>query len=194
MKSQRPDDPKFDSALDREIEALLAVNPRAGFENRVRARVAQEPIKATWRFRPTFVAAVATAFAAVVALVVFWPGGTQLPEPATRVAVAHDAAPLEPAKAPEVRPPATHLAPESAKRRTTANSELLIPAAEARAIRRLINGQFGPLPASVSDALRVTEGAGELGVPQIAIKPVEVPAPITVEAIDVSPAITEEGV
>jgi len=33
-----------------------------------------------------------------------------------------------------------------------------------------------------------------LGVPQIAIKPVEVPAPITVEAIDVSPAITEEGV
>jgi len=75
-------DPVNDSALEREVERALAVEPSPEFLVRVRARVADEPAPASRGFGWLFAGVAATAVAtAVVALVVLRP--EQRVEPAT---------------------------------------------------------------------------------------------------------------
>jgi hypothetical protein len=60
------------SALDREIESLVAVDPSPEFLARVRARVAEETPRASW-FRWELAAAAASVAIVVVAAATFWP-------------------------------------------------------------------------------------------------------------------------
>jgi hypothetical protein len=64
-------DPLNDAALEREIEALLSVEPSPGFVARVRSRVAEEPASSGWGWRWP-IAAVATAMALIVVGVALW--------------------------------------------------------------------------------------------------------------------------
>lgn len=61
-----------DSALEREIEAILGVDPSPGYVSRVRTRVASAPAPAAWRFGWTVLAAGTMAAAIIVALVLNW--------------------------------------------------------------------------------------------------------------------------
>jgi hypothetical protein len=202
MKPQRPSDPKSDDALDREIAGLLSVQPPADFVNKVRSRIAREPAPKPWLFRPWTVALATTAVAAVMVMIVFWPAETRPTEVPARTAEAvKDPAPVTPPTA--ARPIANDVSvpftvgtqkPTKPAKQQAANLELLIPATESRAIRRLLDGQFGPVPPNFSDISGTQEGSRELVVPQIAIEPVEIPKPITIDPIGMTPAITEEGV
>ena len=59
-------DPLNDAALEREVEALLLVQPSPEFVARVRSRVADESMSSGWGWRWPIAAAAVTATVAVV--------------------------------------------------------------------------------------------------------------------------------
>jgi hypothetical protein len=61
MDGHRHTDAVTDSALERDLEAMLAVEPSPEFLARVRTRVAAEPATSAWRFQWTFAAVVAAS-------------------------------------------------------------------------------------------------------------------------------------
>jgi len=75
----RSDEALTESAVDREIERALAVDPSPEFLARVRARVASEPAPAGWRFRWVF--AGGAVMALVIAIVVVLSGPDQTTSP-----------------------------------------------------------------------------------------------------------------
>jgi hypothetical protein len=88
-----------DATLDREVAALLAVEPSPEFLARVRTRVAEEPEPAGWRLAWMFGAA-ATVATVVVALIV-WPS----PDATSSLVVTPSRrAPVEPARVAEAGP------------------------------------------------------------------------------------------
>jgi len=104
MDDHRPTDALTDSAIEREIETMLAVEPSPDFLARVRARVADEPAPGTWRFEWQF----AAAAAAIIATAAVW----QSLEPARSIEGSADA-PLvaEGAAPPIVSSPTERVAP-----------------------------------------------------------------------------------
>jgi len=70
-------DPLNDAALEREVEALLLVQPSPEFVARVRSRVADESMSSGWGWRWPIAAAAVTATVAVVGVMV----GTVLWQP-----------------------------------------------------------------------------------------------------------------
>lgn len=140
---QRPMTP--DAAIDRELQALLAVDPSPGFTARVRARIADDPAtRAAWFPRALVVAA--TAAVVIVAIVV----ARQLSEgPASersakaialhesRSIALLDARPLPPVLPVlplQPFPPIQPLRPVPPR----SDPEILIDAREASALRSLI--------------------------------------------------------
>jgi hypothetical protein len=79
-----------DAALDRDIEALLSVEPSPGFVARVRSRVATEAASRGWGWRWP-IAAVATAMAVAAVGVALWRPVDQ-PAPSTSAPVQQAAA------------------------------------------------------------------------------------------------------
>jgi hypothetical protein len=69
MDAHKPD-ALTDAPLEREVEALLDIEPSAHFLARVRARVAEEPAPSPWRFRWTFAGTAAAV--ASIAMAVIW--------------------------------------------------------------------------------------------------------------------------
>ena len=163
---------KTDNELDRDIEALLGVEPPPEFLARVRARIAHTPEPGTWRFRWLFAGAAALA-AAVVAVHLISPAH----EPA-RVEVAAEA-PIIPERVAE-RPPvvvAPAVRPVNIRKTEPRQPELLIAASETAALRRILNGPLVQLPAGF------LEPAAE-----IEIQPLADPTPITIEPIKITDA------
>ena len=73
MGDRRPAEGLTDSALDREIDAALAVDPSPEFVARVRARIAGEPTPAPWwQLRWTMLVPVAGAAIVVIAAAMWW--------------------------------------------------------------------------------------------------------------------------
>lgn len=90
MTDDRSDETRADTVRDREIEALLAVDPSPEFLARVRVRVAAEPEPGRWRFGWWSLAAGAAAVGAIlVAVAVLRPG-----QPEERDARVADVAPV----------------------------------------------------------------------------------------------------
>ncbi len=69
MTDERPDETRANPALDREIEALLAVEPSPEFLARIRARVAAEPEPGSWQHGWWWLAAGATGVGVLVVAV-----------------------------------------------------------------------------------------------------------------------------
>jgi hypothetical protein len=94
-----------DASLDREIEALLAVEPSPEFVARVRTRVAQESEPGRWR--ASWVLAAAGAVAAVIVAIIAWPSPEATPsnrtpvEPPRIAEAVPTIAPPQPAPLPE---------------------------------------------------------------------------------------------
>ena len=193
MTLRQPSDSKTDRMLEREIEALLKVDVPADFLPRLHAEIHRAPLPSVWTFRKMYLAvSAAVAFAAVLALTTFAPHKPKwnTTEAPARILTDSRAPERSPAEVITKPPPLRGKMPQ----KRTSQPELLISAEETTAIRRLLEGQVGPLPAHLANSLAMPEVPGELVVPQIAIKPVEVPRPITIEPMIVGPAITEEGV
>ena len=87
MTDERPDETRADTALDREIEELLAVEPSPEFLARIRARVAAEPEPGSWQHGWWWLAAGATAVGVLaVAVAVSRPGPPEETRDPPRVA------------------------------------------------------------------------------------------------------------
>jgi hypothetical protein len=158
MRSDRRDEALTDSALDREIERALAVEPSPDFVARVRTSIASEPPRPAWHLSWAFAGAGAAVAAIVFALVVAWPERTVAPAPMiVQVAPPAPVAPQPSAvpdastvRSPEAvalqRPKKAVARQQGASRSTkafafqTSEPEILIDSREAAALQRLITG------------------------------------------------------
>ena len=155
MDAERSGGAMTDTAIDREVQAALAVDPSPEFLARVRTRIATEPAgDASW-LSWKVVAAGALAVAILMAVVVSRPEGT--PTAVSQASRAEDVrlappAAVEPprrAETPEARTRAWRAEAPEARRRP--EPEILLDPAETRALRRLIAGtRDGSLDLSAS--------------------------------------------
>lgn len=168
MNDHLSDDARNRSAIDREIEAALSVDPSPEFVARVRARVANDPAPVGWRLPWLITVAGAAAAAVVILVVVSHPGqragaGLVNRAPLSAKATSEGAVAQPPAvlvEQPRVaesdaktkRPavvasgfPGLSVVEGSRTRDVASSSgrtepEILIDAGEARALRRLLEG------------------------------------------------------
>jgi hypothetical protein len=138
-----PSNSKPDCELDREISALLGVEPSPQFVSRVRTRIASSPAPSLWHFGWTLPAAAAMAAVIVLAVVISRPHETTQPDvkkslPAT---VSNTNDPGLPVKLPSTSKPATPPAGISTPQHAVSTEpEMLVSPREAWAIQRLLNG------------------------------------------------------
>jgi hypothetical protein len=169
-------EPLTDAALDREIEAALAVEPSPEFLARVRLSLAAEPARPSWR-RWAFVGAAAAAAAAVL-VIATWrvpvaraPRASVASGAAARGAdavVRHSSRPAEPARvaAARPRPPRAAPAPRAVEARPTleeagvpALPEVLFSETERQALAMLLTGvQHGEIPPMTRPGAAGVEG------------------------------------
>ena len=137
-RRRAPTPPGGDDALDQEIRRLLAVDPSAAFEARVRARVAAEPAPNAWRAGRLWLTLGTTAATAAVVLVaavsLLEPPAETGAEPSGVVAETGDVAPPSGAAArrgtdrpvSDLSPPAT-AEPDTATGPATARAAAMGP-------------------------------------------------------------------
>jgi hypothetical protein len=200
MDAERSGQAMTDTAIDREIQAALSVEPSPEFLARVRTRIATEPASAASWLSWKLVATGAVAALVVMAFVVSRPEGK--PPPLAQAPGAEDlrlAPPAtieQPGRTPVPFPGASGfpppLLPSSAERRrgravartlpvvsgfSRTEPEILLDPAETRALRRLISGtREGTLDLSAS--LQATTPTAmdlppisEIAIPFITIDP-----------------------
>jgi hypothetical protein len=134
--------------IDEEIRGALDVDPSPEFLARVRTRLATEPAPSAWRWSWTIVAAGALAAAAIMAIVLT--PAREKATPATQTAEAGPKGPAlretEPARSPAVRKPGPSLLERRPRPSgpgeaiASRQPEILLDAAETRALRALIAG------------------------------------------------------
>ena len=141
MKAGRSSISMSDTSLDREIEAILSVEPSPEFVSRVRTRIADAPLPG-WTMGWTSLAAGSVVVAVVVAVVISRPHEVVQPEalaPIARASVQVDSPPddvpaspnLNSAKSPERHKPAVSKA-------AFREPEILINPKETAAIQRFL--------------------------------------------------------
>jgi hypothetical protein len=190
MDAERSGAEMNDAALDRELRALLAVDPSPEFAARVRGRVAATPTYVGRGFSP---AAVLVAAAAAVAMAVVLSRQPEAPPPTSFA--SHDIQ-LPPAVVAPTPVQANPDAVAVAARRVAAPpvpqpaaSEIVIDPAETRALLRLIRAtRDGSL--DLSAAVRATPPSA-MDVP--AIDPIVIP-PLTIDPLNLNGPTAEEGV
>jgi len=125
---------KPDSELDREISALLNVDPSPEFTAKVRRKIEDAPAPA-WRFGWTVFAAGAMAAAIVLAVVISSPPDQEViaPEPTQPLPNISMIT-----NVPEVKPAIKTPAPSSLKPAVAKEPEFFISPGEAAAIQRLL--------------------------------------------------------
>jgi len=178
--------------IDRDLAALLSVEPSPEFRARVRARIAAEPAPRFWSLRWPAAAAAAMAVALVVGFVVGLPrvadnvrapgpiAVDQSSHPASAVAQSRSVV-AQPSPAPVVRP-----------RTPRVNGvEVLVAADEVRALRQLAaivqQNRARFVFAAEGESVVVQEPVLDLVVAPIAV------APIEVAATNSEPAVNSEG-
>ena len=199
MDDERSGRAMTDTAIDREIQAALTVDPSPQFVARVRARIASEPARAASWLSWKLVASGAMAALIVIAFVLMRPGeqtfnarpepvegrarGTLQSRPRSATTTAATTQPRR-AETPKARTLTRRAGAPQARRRP--EPELLLDPAETRALRRLIAGtRDGSL--DLSPALRATTPTAMDLAPIDAI----VIAPLTIDPLTPS---GEEGV
>ena len=182
MNADRFDETPDDTALDREIRALLAVEPSPHFHASARRRIANASVSADRRRHPWWLGAVATA-AVLTALVVVAPSQRPAPRPAL---AARRVAVFSPAIAQAMRRMSPEIAPasgrmSSAKRdlAQTFNPAILLAPDETRALRALIAGvregriDLTPVTRAATPDVMDLEPIHNLAIAPIVIAPVE---------------------
>jgi hypothetical protein len=158
-------------SIERELRDLLSVDPLPGFEERVRARVRQEPKVFSWNFRWIFAAAAVVAVI-IAAVLVFRPQRASKPEMAVTASGAVAPSPIvEPEPQPKL-PAARHHPSTKAVR---AEPQLIIAANEASAIRRLLSGEITELPPLFQPNVK------ELQIRETVVEPLPPPAPVIID-------------
>lgn len=219
MDEERSADALVDQAIDRQLEATLAVDPSPEFLARVRTRIASEPEPSAWRLSWAFTVTGTAVVAMVLAVAVFRSGPMTSSAPAdssllpartidSPFAAVPTIAPGQLLDAPPdmgrsavdpsdvlsgSRPTETVVQGSGPDRAGTvralasslgkAEPEVLINAAEARALRRLLAGaragriDLTPLP-EVVPASAALQSPMEIVIAPIGVEPL---APINVE-------------
>ena len=181
MDGRRPAEGVTDSALAREIEAALAVDPSPEFVAKVRARVANEAAPASWwQLRWPVLASVITAAVVVFSTAaLLW--GPSTPEQVTARRgndIALTAPPVnaevggEPTRTPRVRvAPTTTPRPSSGPRQP----DVLISADEQRAFAMLVaavqEGRFQRAVAASGNATDTPDTPMDITVAPLVIEP-----------------------
>jgi hypothetical protein len=189
MDDHRPADPLTDASLDREIAALVAVEPSPEFLARVRARVAEAPAPRAWWTRWEW--GVAAAAVAMIAVAVVWRSqGTARPDAGdvpAQLAIEREPAPVIP-----VAPPASTASPQVAREVVTPGRgvqraeravEPAMPAAvvaeeDAKAFELLLSVIRQDALVLDPDMPNSALSASTLAVAPITIEPVPVPEPL----------------
>ena len=171
-----------DTAIDRELQDLLAIEPSPAFIARVRAQIADEP-RSAWFTWPR-AAVMASGIAIVMAVaVVFMPSGGEPPAIAVAPATPPSAAPpvIAAVQLPAVT--AIHPTREHVKRAVVrVEPEVIMPREEIRGMRRLL------VMAARGDA-RLTS---MLGAPFVTSnEPLPEIAPIVIEPLKIEPLVPD---
>jgi hypothetical protein len=165
MDADRPGDSLMDPAVDRELQAMLAVDPSSDFMARVRTRIADERQPSAWWLSWKFAGVATMAAIVVLAVVMLRPREAVRPLPVARRGASPDAARPTPSAAATAQEPRTgtvkspaeaghhvrttkagqHIlarpaAPKLAGNRGERRWEVLIDARESAALRSLILG------------------------------------------------------
>jgi hypothetical protein len=183
MDSRRHD-AVTDAAVDREICRALAVDPSPEFLASVRTRIASEPEPVAWRLSWVLAApaVVAVTVVAIVAVSRWPPASTHAPAPLTaRTFVGATALVSPPLTSAQAVRPVVAGRPRTAH--VTRESEVLIAADEARALRALIAGVREGRIVLTPELNAVPATSEPLSVDGIAIDPITITpiAPVTGE-------------
>jgi hypothetical protein len=184
MNPEKPSDPNLKSELDRQIEALLAVEPPPEYPARLRRRIARSPEPRVWSFRWMFAAAALAA--AVVAAYLIVPAHETHRAETPVVARGVVEVPAV-AKAPEIHATETHASSRPHKTRT--GPQVLIDPREAFAMRRVLEGTVLRAPAAFSESSPAEPQTSALDV-----APLAVPAPLEIDPIGPPSPVVVEGV
>src|SRR5262249_3067036 len=107
MRTEHSQDNREDSALEREIEALLAVNPSPEFLARIRTRIANERVPSAWTRRWVFaVAGCGFAAACILLLLISRPHDAARTLAPSATVTKPDVVPAQNTRATVHRPPA----------------------------------------------------------------------------------------
>jgi hypothetical protein len=183
MTESRVEEPG--AGVEREIDALLAIEPSPQFVARLRARIQAEPRHAA-RVWPLLTWAGGAVIAALLVALRFWGSGSVPPAavealaPATAPSPAAAEVPAAPAIG-RVEVP-VHAAADGPRRtgpRAAEDPLVLIPRAEQRSLQRVLRQ-------AAREPLRLAQRAADI-MPY----PVEPPAPIVVPAIVIDPLVPE---
>ena len=187
MDSQREIGAMTDEALEREIEAALAVDPSPEFRARVRARIASKAVsEAQWRVRWDVLTA-GVALASVLAVVMFFRAdqkrlGGEV-EQSHPTAILREEAPIAAIPPTTVAHPAAPVAPErqiaDGTRASTRDSipfpEVVIAPEETAGLRSLMalvsDGRFDSSMLGERRDATAPDQAGEIIIQPIAIEP-----------------------
>lgn len=140
--------PQPDDVLEREIEALLAVDHSPEFCAKVRATLAESPVPTRWRFGWRLLP-VAAAVAATAVLVLRWPAGEPVAPLTAALVRAPQAAAMSDVPVAPIAPPAAAapervaavrpvVTPRAPGRTAQAASDVIVSPDEARAFRLLL--------------------------------------------------------
>jgi hypothetical protein len=176
-----------DVNLDREIDALLAIEPSPQLVARVRAHLAELAPAAWWRFPAIALAGGAIVAVLIVALAQPPAGprasdnlagqGTMRPRAPSGPTSVGDASPSIGAAVSSTR--ASRIRPRAYARRQASLSEVLIPRAEQNALRHVLR-------VSAREPLRVSPGSVV-----VVRTPSGPPSPIVVPAIVIEPLVPQ---
>jgi len=208
MDAERPGDALSESAVDRELQAMLGVEPSPDFLARVRTRIASEPEATAWWLSWTFAVGVALAAVVVLAVVMARPREAVRQQPVERREASTDIARPTPSAAVTGQEPYVAPGPyaASALRRTSSATS---PAKAGRRVRTAHAGTDRPIEHEVlidareSSALRALIASVRAGRVDLepalhasAPAPVELPAltAIAIAPLTIEPLVSEEGV
>jgi hypothetical protein len=182
--------PVNDRALDREIEAALAIDPSPAFVARLRARVASEVGPASWRVRWELAAAgVALAIVVVVAAIFRFdqiptPGGEEGINPATTL--VRESPPLITPRSEPSGGALTGSRPQRGGRDDSGLPEVVVAPDESATLRSFMDmvsdGRFdASLLADAVPGTTALDAPGQIDIEPIVIPPLAALAPIAME-------------
>ncbi len=183
MRGERFNDPSADAELDREIRALLAVDPSPQFRASVRMRIANEPAAVNRRRLWWLSAAAIAAAAAVTAFMVVAPSRPVAPSSTltarSSVRLALPASPIARRLASDVVSPPRRTSLARPGRTRPSEPEILLAPDETRALRALIAGvregriDLTPVSQATTPDVMELEPIRNLVIAPIVIMPVE---------------------
>ena len=176
-----------DVDLDREIDALLAIEPSPELVARVRAHLAEPTRPASWRF-PAIVLAAGAIVALLVVALAQPPAGPHASDNLAGQGTMRPQTPSVPASVGDASPSvgvavsstgASRIRPRASRRPQASLSEVLVPRAEQNALQHVLR-------VSAREPLRVSPDSAV-----VMRTPTGPPSPIVVPAIVIEPLVPQ---